>query len=72
MLSWKWYTTTTYDQLHKLNEQIRLLKEPKEGGNKFDSNNAEAARKRLRESIIGLIALFDHEFPEIKRNFERE
>ena len=66
---------TTYDQLHKLNEQIRALKEfeprTKGGAEKFDAKKADADRTRLRESIKGLIALMDATYPEIGKNFNK-
>lgn len=62
---------TTYNQLHKLNEEIRVLKEPEKGENKFDANKAKAVREHLRESITSLIALMDATYPKIGRNFRR-
>lgn len=59
----------TYDQLHSLNERIRVLKEAAEGVEEFDAEKANAARTRLNGSIVGLIALMDRAYPEIGKNF---
>ena len=60
-----------YDQLHRLNERIRILKETKQGANgSFDSIEAEAHKTQLGESIKQLIALLDAEYPKIGKNFQ--
>jgi hypothetical protein len=63
---------TTYNQLHRLNEQIRILKETEKGKKNFDAKKAEANRERLRDSIIGLIALLDATYPKIGKNFRKK
>lgn len=62
----------TYDQLHGLNEQVRLLKETEKGEEEFDAMQAELDRDWLRKSIMSLIELLDAEFPEIGKNFRKE
>ena len=64
-----WRVITTYDELHRLNQQIRLLKDTSGAAEEFDLNKAEADCKRLRESIVGLMALMDATYPEIGKNF---
>lgn len=56
-----------YDQLHRLNEQIRRLKDNKN----FDKELAEAYRKKLIVSIKELIKLFDTKFPKIGKHFQK-
>jgi hypothetical protein len=63
---------TTYNQLHRLNEQIRVLKETEKGEEKFDAKKAEATREHLRDSITSLIALMDATYPEIGKNFVKK
>ena len=59
-----------YDQLHRLNERIRILKETQQEVNgSFDNIEAEDYRTQLRESIKELIALFDVYYPKIGKNF---
>jgi len=59
-----------YDQLYRLNERIRILKEThQEVNGSFDNIEAEDHKTQLRESIKELIALFDVNFPKIGKNF---
>ncbi len=59
-----------YDQLHRLNDRIRILKETQQEVNgSFDNIEAEDYRTQLRESIKELIALFDVYYPKIGKNF---
>ena len=63
---------TTYNQLHRLNGQIRVLEETDKGEKKFDAKKAEATREHLRDSITSLIALMDATYPEIGKNFGKK
>lgn len=40
-----WKVITIYDQLHRLNEQIRILKETERGDKEFDANKANTDRE---------------------------
>lgn len=62
---------SVYDQLHRLNRQISVLKKSERGTPDFDTKKAEADREQLRESIKELIALFDAAYPEIAKNFRK-
>lgn len=56
-----------YDQLHRLNEQIRRLKDNKT----VDKKIVETYREKLRVSIKELIKLFDTNFPKIGKHFQK-
>jgi len=56
-----------YNQLHRLNEQLRRLKENKN----VDNKPAETYREELMVSIKELIKLLDTFYPEIGKNFQR-
>jgi hypothetical protein len=59
-----------YDQLHRLNERIRILRETQQEVNgSFDNIEAEDHKIQLRESIKELIALLDVDYPKIGKNF---
>ena len=60
-----------YDQLHRLNERIRILKDTQRKANgSFDNIEADAHKTQLRESINELVALLDAEYPKIGKNFQ--
>ncbi len=59
-----------YDQLHRLNERIRILKETQQEVNRsFNNIEAEGHKTQLRESIKELITLLDVDYPKIGKNF---
>jgi uncharacterized protein (DUF3084 family) len=59
-----------YDQLHRLNERIHILRETQQEVNgSFDNIEAEDHKIQLRESIKELIALLDVDYPKIGKNF---
>ena len=63
---------TVYDLLHRLNGQIRVLRESQDNGSsEFDKKKAEADRQVLRREIVELVALFDAKYPEIAKNFRK-
>ncbi len=62
---------STYNQLHKLNEQIRILKETEMGEENFDRSKANEIRSELRDSIVDLIVRMDKAYPEIGKNFRK-
>jgi len=62
---------TTYNQLHRLNEQIRVLKETKQREIKFNARKAMVDRELLRGSISSLIVQMDASYPEIGKNFKK-
>jgi len=61
-----------YDQLHRLNERIRILRETQQEVNRnFNNIEAEGHKTQLRESIKELITLFDIDYPKIGKNFRK-
>lgn len=61
-----------YDQLHGLNENIRILKEKIDEPNKSITNSdAEGFRTELGDSIPTLISLLDTQYPKIGKNFQK-
>ena len=61
----------TYDQLHGLNEKVRLLKETEKGELNFDEIRADFDKASLHGTITSLMTLLDEEFPEIGKNFRK-
>ncbi len=60
-----------YDQLHRINEHIRILKGTQQEVNgRFDNVEAESHKIQLKKSIKELIALLDAEYPKIGKNFQ--
>ena len=57
---------SVYDKTHRLNEQIRVLREETQN---FNAEKAEQDRTALRTEIIELIAMLDIKYPKIGRNF---
>jgi hypothetical protein len=60
-----------YNQLHGLNDRIRVLKEKVHEPDKSTINSeAEGLKTELGDSIRLLISLLDAQYPKIGRNFE--
>ena len=60
-----------YDQLHGLNEHIRVLKEKIHEPNKSATDSdAEGLKTELGDSIRTLISLLDVQYPKIGKNFQ--
>lgn len=60
-----------YDQLHRLNGHIRVLKESEQKANgTANDSNGEGHKTELGESIRTLIALLDAQYPRIGKNFQ--
>jgi len=55
-----------YDKTHRLNGQIRLLREEAES---FDPEKASRDGAALRADIVELVTVLDAKFPRIGRNF---
>ena len=60
-----------YDQLHGLNERIRVLKEKvHEPSKNATDSDAKRLKTELGDSIRGLTSLLDAEYPKIGKNFQ--
>jgi hypothetical protein len=60
-----------YDGLHRLNEQIRVLKESQNDAAVIGARmRAQVDKESLRREIEELIRMFDSAYPEIARNFK--
>lgn len=62
-----------YDQLHGLNERVRVIKETQNGvGRNYDRSDTDHQKMQLKNSIKDLMTLLDNEYPKIGKNFQEK
>ena len=57
---------SVYEKTHRLNKQIRVLREETQN---FNAEKEEQDRTALRTEIVEVIAILDIKYPKIGRNF---